>query len=99
MKSGDNFYYQLHDMDKVGTSLPEKAITMSADGYTPLLPSNYEFVLRQNGAGGSIKYANLSCCIPNLSALSATIISGDNEVVGSKKSIDFVNEPGSNPYY
>lgn len=95
----DPDYYQLHDMDKAGVSLPEKAITMSADGYTPLLPSDYEFVLRQNGAGGTIKYANLSCCIPDLSALSATIVSGDNEVVGERKSIDFVNEQGSDPYY
>lgn len=95
----DPDYYQLHDMDKAGTSLPEKVITLSSDGYTPLLPSNYEFVLRQNGAGGTIKYANLSCCIPDLSALSATIVSGDNEVVGSRKSIDFVNEAGSDPYY
>ena len=95
----DPDYYQLHDMDKAGTSLPEKAITMSADGYTPLLPSNYEFVLRKDGAGGTIKYANLSCCIPDLSALSATIVSGDNEVVVARKSIDFINEPGSDPYY
>lgn len=89
----------MHDMDKAGTSLPRKAITMSADGYTPLLPSDYEFVLRHNGAGGTIKYANLSCCIPDLSALSATIVSGDNEVVNDRKSIDFVNEAGSDPYY
>lgn len=76
----DPDYYQLHDMDKAGVQLPRKAITVSADGYTPLLPSDYEFVLRQNGAGGTIKYANLSCCIPNLSALSATIVSGDADI-------------------
>ena len=63
----DPDYYQLHDMDKVGISLPQKAITLSADGYTPLLPNDYEFVLRYNGAGGTIKYANLSCGIPTLS--------------------------------
>ena len=65
-------------MDQVGTDLPKKAVTMSSDGYTPLLPSDYEFVLRRNGAGGQIQYANLSCCIPDLSALSATTISGDS---------------------
>lgn len=97
-KNGED-YYQLYDMDKVGTSLPKKTITMSADGYTQLLPNDYEFVLRQNGAGGKIKYANLSCCIPNLSSLSATIVSGDNEVVGTRKSIDFINQPDSDQYY
>ena len=69
---------------------------MSADGYTPLLPSDYEFVLRRNGAGGQIQYANLSCCIPDLSVLSATTISGDNNVVPTlQRSIDTTsNENG-----
>ena len=70
-------------MDKAGTALPKKTITMSADGYTPLLPSDYEFVLRKDGAGGTIKYANLSCCIPDLSALSASTVSGDTNVTSN----------------
>lgn len=70
---------QLYGMDSGGTSLPKKTIAMSADGYTQLLPNAYEFVLRHNGAGGEITYANLSCCIPNLSSL--TPISGDANVI------------------
>lgn len=59
---------------------------MSSDGYIPLLPSDYEFVLRQNGAGGTIKYANLSCCIPDLS-VKIDELSGDSQV-GDQKSIN-----------
>lgn len=74
-------YLQLYNMDVAGEALPQKAINMSADGYTPLLPSSYEFVLRKDGAGGQITYANLSCCIPDLSGLSGTVVSGDTQVV------------------
>lgn len=97
-KNGED-YIQLYNMDKVGTSLPKKTITLSADGYTPLLPSNYEFVLRQNGAGGTIKYANLSCCIPNLSSLSSTTVEVDSEVIGIRKSLDLIISPDLDPYY
>lgn len=75
MKSGDSFYYQLHDMDKVGVnSLPVRKIETSA---TRLLPSDYEFVLRQNGAGGTIKFAALSCMVPE----AYPPISGDANVI------------------
>ena len=95
----DPDYYQLHDMDKAGTSLPRKTITLSSDGYTPLLPSDYEFVLRQNGAGGTIKYANLSCCIPDLSALSGTTVSGDTNVVQNYQSIETKEDSNGKKYH
>ena len=87
----DPDYYQLHDMDKVGISLPQKAITLSADGYTPLLPSDYEFVLRYNGAGGTIKYANLSCGIPTLS--------GDANISQTYQSIQTKEDNDGNKYH
>lgn len=92
-------YLQLYDMDAAGTSLPQKVITMSADGYTPLLPSNYEFVLREDGAGGKIRYASLSCCIPDISALSGTVVSGDTEVILSSKSIQTKEDQNGKKYH
>lgn len=83
-------YLQLYDMDVAGQQLPKKTITMSADGFTPLLPNNYEFVLREDGAGGKIRYANLSCCIPDLSALSASAVSGDTNVTSNYQSIETI---------
>lgn len=74
MKSGNDYYYQLHDMDKVGVDLLVKTIETSA---TTILPWDYEFVLRHNGAGGTIQFANLSCLIPE----TLPPISGDANVI------------------
>lgn len=86
-------------MDAAGEELPQKAINMSADGYTPLLPNDYEFVLRKHGVGGEISYANLSCCIPDLSVLSGTVISGDTEVIVTNKSIQTKEDQNGKKYH
>ena len=79
----DTHELQLYKFDEDGLSAFEPDVTVN-NNRESLLPEEYEFVLRKNGAGGEVTYGQVSLSVK------MEELSGDSQV-GSQKSISVEN--------
>ena len=89
-------YLQLYGMDGPDADTEKVTIQRTGVGYH-LLPDDYTFVVR-TAQGGHIEYKDITlCCM--LSGGGEPTISCDNEVVGTRKSLDLIRPNNAEPYY
>lgn len=89
-------YLQLYGMDGPDADTETVTIQRTGIGYH-LLPDDYTFVVR-TAPGGRIEYKDISlCCM--LSGSGEPTISCDNEVIGTRKSLDLIRPNNAEPYY
>lgn len=77
-------YHQLYKFDEDGLSDEVSTVVVANDVAQELIPDEYEFVLRKNGAGGEIEYAKVQLSVQH------DELSGDSQV-GEQKSISVEN--------